>query len=126
MKTLIATVFQYPHAGGLSSHVTSLKSGLENLGHQVDVLSIDHMPAPLYLGLIRGPSFLLNKISPGAGMVWSHQQRYRALVALIRKRLQGGVPGNQCPGCFCSPGGKKSGRAFGSARGADFAWLSDF
>ncbi|MHB1127156.1 MAG: glycosyltransferase family 4 protein [Bacillota bacterium] len=90
MKTLVTTVFEYPHAGGLSSHVASLKSGLENLGHQADVLSISQVPDPLYLGLIRGPSFLLNKISPGTGMIWSHQQRFRLLKTLIRKRLHDG------------------------------------
>ena len=29
MNILITTIFRYPHEGGLSTHVSTLKSGLE-------------------------------------------------------------------------------------------------
>ena len=39
MKILMATAYDYPHIGGLSTHVSTLKAGLESRGHEVDVLS---------------------------------------------------------------------------------------
>ena len=32
MKILMATAYEYPHIGGLSTHVTTLKAGLEARG----------------------------------------------------------------------------------------------
>jgi glycosyltransferase involved in cell wall biosynthesis len=40
MKILMASFWDYPHIGGVSTHITELKSGLEELGHQVDVFSM--------------------------------------------------------------------------------------
>ena len=42
MKILLATAYDYPHIGGLSTHVTTLKAGLEARGHEVDVLSFSN------------------------------------------------------------------------------------
>ena len=61
MKILIATAYEYPHVGGLSTHVTTLKAGLEAKGHQVDVLSFATLPPVMRLLYARGPSFILNK-----------------------------------------------------------------
>lgn len=43
MKILYVTFFQYPHTGGLSHYITSLKNGFEKIGHSVDVLAPNHM-----------------------------------------------------------------------------------
>lgn len=84
MKILLATVYDYPHAGGLSTHVSTLRVGLEALGHQVDVLSFSDVPRWQQVVLAKGPSWLLNKFSKGAGIVWSHRMREWMLHELIR------------------------------------------
>ncbi|UII58687.1 glycosyltransferase family 4 protein (plasmid) [Cytobacillus spongiae] len=43
LKILYVTFFQYPHTGGLSHYITSIKNGFEKAGHSVDVLAPNHM-----------------------------------------------------------------------------------
>jgi glycosyltransferase involved in cell wall biosynthesis len=85
MKILIATAYDYPHAGGLSTHVTTLKSGLESLGHEVDVLSFSNIPSSTQNLYAKGPSFILNKLKKGKGIVWSHKARKKLMQGLIEK-----------------------------------------
>lgn len=86
MRILIATVFDYPHPGGLSTHVTTLKAGLEALGHEVDILSFSDVP-PLKRNFIaRGPSYILNKLNKGQGIIWSRKRRQKMLSQLISKQ----------------------------------------
>lgn len=85
MKILLTTVFDYPHPGGLSTHVTTLKAGLEARGHEVHILSFSDI-SPLNQKLMaRGPSFILNKVSKGSGIIWGHHMRQRLLQKLIEK-----------------------------------------
>lgn len=83
MKVLIATAYDYPHAGGLSVHVDTLKAGLESLGHEVDVLSFSDVSPVSRKILAQGPSYILNKIKKGKGIIWSHKMRQRFLRVLI-------------------------------------------
>lgn len=85
MKILIATAYDYPHAGGLSVHVDTLKAGLESLGHEVDVLSFSDVSPVSRKILAQGPSYILNKFRKGKGIVWSHKMRQRFLRALFDK-----------------------------------------
>lgn len=39
MRILLSTYFYLPHVGGLSTYVDTLKQGLEQLGHEVDVFA---------------------------------------------------------------------------------------
>lgn len=39
MKILFASYWHYPHIGGISTHIQMLRKGLEQLGHQVLILS---------------------------------------------------------------------------------------
>ncbi|MGP4077625.1 glycosyltransferase family 4 protein [Halobacillus sp. K22] len=43
LKILYVTFFQYPHTGGLSHYITSIKNGMQKIGHSVDVLAPNHM-----------------------------------------------------------------------------------
>lgn len=45
MKILITTFWEYPSIGGLQNYITSLKTGLENLGHSVHVIAPNHFPS---------------------------------------------------------------------------------
>lgn len=85
MKILIATAYDYPHAGGLSTHVTTLKAGLEEQGHDVDVLSFSDVPPIIRKITAQGPSFVLNKVKKGKGIIWSHKIRKKLLQSLIDK-----------------------------------------
>jgi glycosyltransferase involved in cell wall biosynthesis len=90
MKILLATVFDYPHAGGLSTHVTTLKAGLEARGHEVDVLSFSDISPVSQNLLAKGPSFILNKLSKGSGIIWSHHVRQKMLYRLIKQHKSKG------------------------------------
>lgn len=90
MKILITTVFDYPHPGGLSTHVTTLKAGLEALGHEVDILSFTDIPPLKQRVIARGPSFLLNKVKQGQGIIWSRQKRQEMLLDLIKNQKHKG------------------------------------
>ncbi|UII55688.1 glycosyltransferase family 4 protein [Cytobacillus spongiae] len=85
MKILIATAYDYPHAGGLSTHVTTLKAGLEERGHEVDVLSFTNVPPVVRKVYAQGPSYVMNKMKKGRGILWSHKVRKKLLQALIEK-----------------------------------------
>ncbi|MGE5590004.1 MAG: glycosyltransferase family 4 protein [Bacillota bacterium] len=58
MRILFATFWTFPHTGGITTYMKALKSGLESMGHHVDVLA--HGPQRRYLRLSDG-SFHLNK-----------------------------------------------------------------
>ncbi|MEH7375579.1 glycosyltransferase family 4 protein [Neobacillus drentensis] len=45
MRILITTFWEYPVIGGLQNYITSLKTGLENLGHSVHVIAPNHFPS---------------------------------------------------------------------------------
>ncbi|WP_077614023.1 glycosyltransferase family 4 protein [Caenibacillus caldisaponilyticus] len=87
MRVLMMTIFDYPHTGGLSTHMQTLSAGLEHYGHQVDILSFSDLPPYTRKGLVQGPSFIMNKVKHGRGFVWSQFQRK----ALLGKRLYGHI-----------------------------------
>lgn len=87
MKILLATVYDYPHLGGLSVHLTTLKSGLESRGHEVDVVSFTDVPKWKRDGIVRGPAFLLNKMKQGKGYVWTLKRRQDELAILIKEAV---------------------------------------
>ncbi|OLN24134.1 glycosyl transferase family 1 [Domibacillus antri] len=83
MKILLATVYHYPHTGGLSVHVATLKAGLEARGHEVDILSFTDIPEFQQKAAVRGPGFLMNKVSKGKGFVFGLKQRKKMLQKLM-------------------------------------------
>lgn len=85
MNILMTTIFSYPHEGGLSSHITTLKSGLESMGHTVDILSFSHLPPFRKTLLAKAPGFLLNSMKKGSGQLFNDRQRMKLLTATIKK-----------------------------------------
>ncbi|MDT0161578.1 MULTISPECIES: glycosyltransferase family 4 protein [Bacillus] len=85
MKILIATAYDYPHAGGLSTHVATLKAGLEERGHEVDVLSFSDISPAVRKVYAQGPSFVIQKLKKGRGILWSHHARKKLIQKLIEK-----------------------------------------
>lgn len=88
LRVLITTIFQYPHEGGMSTHITTLKKGLEQLGHQVDVISGSGIPKIKQLFFARLPSFILNRLNKGTGQLIGDLQRMRMLRKKIKKVYQ--------------------------------------
>ncbi|MFC6037994.1 glycosyltransferase family 4 protein [Paenisporosarcina macmurdoensis] len=85
MKILLVTSYDYPHLGGLSTHMTTLQSGLQARGHEVDTLSFSDVPKWKRDFIARGPSFILNKISLGSGYVWTLERRQDFLKQMLRE-----------------------------------------
>lgn len=90
LKILLATAYDYPHLGGLSVHLTTLKSGLESRGHSVDIVSFSDVPKWKRDGIVRGPAFVLNKMKKGSGYVWTLNRRKDELESLIKEKVKGG------------------------------------
>nr|WP_222439271.1 glycosyltransferase family 4 protein [Sporosarcina sp. BP05] len=86
----MATAYDYPHLGGLSVHLTTLKSGLESRGHEVRIVSFTDVPKWKKEGVVRGPAFLLNKVKQGSGYVWSLKRRKEGLEAIIKAEVADG------------------------------------
>lgn len=87
MKILLATSYDYPHLGGLSTHLATLKTGLEHRGHTVDIVSFSDVPAWKRNLVARGPAFILNKIKKGSGYVWTLQRRKEFIEKLVKERI---------------------------------------
>ena len=84
MNILITTIFNYPHEGGLSSHITTLKKGLMSRGHNVDILSFSQLPPFKRKMLAQAPGFLLNKVKQGSGQLFNDRQRQKLLASSIK------------------------------------------
>lgn len=89
MKILLTTIHNYPHSGGLSSHVTTLKAGLEALGHEVDVFSFQKIPNWKTLLLVERPTYLLNRIHVGKGTLFGRNMRQKLFANMLRRRASG-------------------------------------
>lgn len=90
LKILLATAYDYPHLGGLSVHMATLKAGLESRGHTVDIVSFSDVPKWKQDGVVRGPAFVLNKMKKGSGYVWTLNRRKDELESLIKVKVSGG------------------------------------
>ncbi|MHA1377723.1 MAG: glycosyltransferase family 4 protein [Candidatus Helarchaeota archaeon] len=52
LKILLLTIYNYPHPGGIASHISTLKNGLEKLKIKSEIFSANSLPLFFYL-LIR-------------------------------------------------------------------------
>ncbi|MFG6147967.1 glycosyltransferase family 4 protein [Halobacillus sp. B23F22_1] len=86
MNILITTIFNYPHEGGLSSHITTLKKGLEKEGHLVDVLSFSDLPNWKRKLFAQGPGYVMNRIKHGKGQLHNDLQRKSLLSNIILEK----------------------------------------
>ena len=86
MNILITTIFRYPHEGGLSTHVSTLKSGLEARGHKVDVLSFNDLNPFSRKLFTQAPGYLVNKVARGKGQLMNDRQKMKMLKTYIEKR----------------------------------------
>jgi len=85
VKILLTTIFDIPHVGGLSTHVLTLKDGLESNGHTVDIFSFSDMNPFIKKAVAQAPGFLLNKWKKGKGQMLNDQNRGRLLTFYLKK-----------------------------------------
>lgn len=83
MKILITTIFNYPHEGGLSTHVSTLKKGLEQRGHTVDVLSFSDLNPIFRKIYAQAPGYILNKVKKGKGQLLNDRQKQKLLSSAL-------------------------------------------
>lgn len=88
MKILFTTIFDYPHTGGLSTHISTLTDGLEAHGHQSRITSFLSLPHGYRKWAIQGPSFAMNKVSKGSGFYYSQTMRKLALKKLLQREKE--------------------------------------
>lgn len=89
MRIAIATIFDYPHPGGLSTHVDTLAAALRRRGHEL-VFQTPRRISPLRLLLgARAPSLLLQRLGRDRGRVWAHAERLRILRRGMRALPEG-------------------------------------
>ncbi|WP_460039405.1 glycosyltransferase family 4 protein [Thermaerobacter litoralis] len=81
---MLATSYQFPHQGGLSTHVDLLARGLRELGHEVRIRAFNDLPAWQWAAT-RGPSWLFNRLGRGWGTTWSSAMRARFVAGLLRR-----------------------------------------
>lgn len=85
MRLIFATIFEYPHPGGLSTHVATLSHTLAARGHEV-AFATPRLQAPWRLELIaRAPSVPLQLLGGDQGRVWSHRRRLALLTHALRR-----------------------------------------
>lgn len=84
MRLVFATIFDYPHPGGLSTHVDMLSAALARRGHEIS-FATPRAIAPARLQLVaRAPSAALQLLGGDQGRIWSHHQRLRILAHGLR------------------------------------------
>ncbi|WP_082233335.1 glycosyltransferase family 4 protein [Halobacillus massiliensis] len=86
MRILLTTIFDYPHEGGLATHVSTLKKGLEANGHSADVLSFSNIPSWKKKFIAQGPGYVINKLNKGKGQLVNDKKRMQLLAELIKEQ----------------------------------------
>ncbi|MFG6114137.1 glycosyltransferase family 4 protein [Halobacillus sp. MO56] len=86
MKILITTIFDYPHEGGLSSHISTLKEGLEERGHTVDVLSFSDLGSLKKKLFAQAPGYIVNRFKKGHGQLLNDLQRKKLLEKALKEK----------------------------------------
>lgn len=78
MRILFISALKITDVCGVISHIKTLGKGMQELGHEVDYLTLSSIPKPLRKIVLSAPSFLIRKISPNMSQVW-----YYTLIKLV-------------------------------------------
>ncbi|KGP73335.1 glycosyltransferase family 4 protein [Pontibacillus yanchengensis] len=62
LSILIATFWDFPHTGGLSNYISNLRDGLQEEGHEVDVISPNQFPTSVVASLKKEVESALNRL----------------------------------------------------------------
>lgn len=92
LRILLATYLRYPHVGGVSNYITTLKAGLASLGHHVDIASPNQidLKKDLKRGLDeeiknRTEQFCLKRYGHVSGMIVEEVRKLGVFEAMVRK-----------------------------------------
>ncbi|TYP75668.1 glycosyltransferase family 4 protein [Paenibacillus methanolicus] len=70
MKFLLFTVFDFPHSGGMSTHMGLMRKGLTDRQNEVDTLSVSNLSILMRKIVLSLPCKLLNLINKDLGTLW--------------------------------------------------------
>ncbi len=85
MRIAFATIFEYPHPGGLSTHVDMLSQALRRRGHEIAFVTPRRISAPRLEFVARGGSMLLQPLGGDMGRIWAHRERLSILTGGLRR-----------------------------------------
>src|SRR2546426_805208 len=88
MRVLLAFAGEYPHIGGISTHMQLIGKGLSELGHEVEYLSISSVNRITSLALIYGPAYLFGRVSPPLGLTYIATATKLLFSLMLRSRFQ--------------------------------------
>lgn len=87
MKVLMLTIFEYPHIGGLSTHMSLVYKGFSDNGHKVEVLSITNVKKIVRILLCSIPCKILSWINKDIGTLWINTMHQFLLTLLILSKM---------------------------------------
>jgi exopolysaccharide biosynthesis WecB/TagA/CpsF family protein len=88
VRILLPTIRDPGQIGGTTTHLDMLSRGLEELGHEIEILYLGALiPRPLRLLLIVWPAGLLNWLRRGWGMTYAAVVRGRLLAWCVEREL---------------------------------------
>ncbi|MDF2683799.1 MAG: pglA [Brevibacillus sp.] len=91
-RILLATYLRYPHVGGVSNYITTLKDGLTGMGHQVDIASPNQID--LKRDLKRGldweiknsaEQFCMKRYGHASGMIVEEVRKLGVFEEMVKK-----------------------------------------
>src|SRR5713101_5992256 len=88
MRVLLAFAGEYPHIGGISTHMQLIGKGLNELGHEVEYLSISSVNRVTSLALIYGPAYLLSRVSQPLGLTYVANATKLLFSLMLKSRFQ--------------------------------------
>jgi len=83
MKVLMVTTYEYPHIGGLSTHMSLIKKGFSKNGHEVEVVSLSNVNKIVRLLLCSVPCKILNIFNKDIGTLWYNTMNQVLLTIII-------------------------------------------
>lgn len=79
----MVTVYEYPHIGGLSTHMSLIKKGLLDNGYKVEILSISNVNRIFRLLICSLPCKIINIFNKDIGTLWFNSMNQVLLTLLI-------------------------------------------
>jgi glycosyltransferase involved in cell wall biosynthesis len=83
----MATIYEYPHIGGLSTHMSLVEKGLTANGHRVEIVSISNVNKALRILLSHLPCKVLSIFNKDIGTFWFNFMNQLLLTCLIFLKL---------------------------------------
>ena len=88
MRVIMLTSFDYPHLGGVSTHIGLLAEGMRDAGATVEIVSLSSVNRCVRRALYRVPELAVRRIAPSVGYPIVTRVLTRLLTAAVRQRAE--------------------------------------